>query len=289
MKLDHYFLHVNKYVKRATRFWENEVETKKKVFTIGVARILDWGAQTRNHIGEVQKKKRVFTVRFRICDWGGGRNLVGDQFWIEGGPNLKLRSGDQTQKTTELKISTSWKAYFVQKLGEDQKKGLHGLRSSHKPDLERVLKTTSLFWQQIFHWLQGNWGGGACPLATPMVFTGICRVFVPEITWRPKKDERSSSAQMQIIAKLLGGGEQSNYWGVYPPGYRHPWLCSSNLSMPLSSTRVRGVAKDGGTLFRTKTRRRPKKRSSLQNEWVFGPKVCEDQKKRSSPKNPKNQ
>ena len=30
------------------------------------------------------KKKRVFIVRFRICDWGGGggRNLLGDQFWI---------------------------------------------------------------------------------------------------------------------------------------------------------------------------------------------------------------
>ena len=28
----------------------------------------------------------------------------------------------------------------------------------------------------------------------------------------------------------------------------------------------------------------PKKRSSLQNMWVFGPKVCEDQKKSSSRK-----
>ena len=27
------------------------------------------------------------------------------------------------------------------------------------------------------------------------------------------------------------------------------------------------------------------KRSSLQNEWVFSPKVCEDQKKKSSPSN----
>ena len=44
----------------------------------------------------------------------------------------------------------------------------------------------------------------------------------------------------------------------------------------------------GGTLFRSKNRCRPKKklkRSSLQNEWVFSPKVCEDQKRRSSPNN----
>ena len=63
---------------------------------IDVAKILDWGkgAQTRNHIGEDQKK-RVFTVRFSICDWGA-RNLVGDQFWILGPPNLKLLSGDRT-------------------------------------------------------------------------------------------------------------------------------------------------------------------------------------------------
>ena len=40
----------------------------------------------------------------------------------------------------------------------------------------------------------------------------------------------------------------------------------------------------GGTLFRTKNRWRPnkKKRSPLQNKWVFGPKVCEEQKKKKS-------
>ena len=31
--------------------------------------------------------------------------------------------------------------------------------------------------------------------------------------------------------------------------------------------------------------KKKRKRSSLQNEWVFSPKVCEDQKKRSSPNN----
>ena len=42
----------------------------------------------------------------------------------------------------------------------------------------------------------------------------------------------------------------------------------------------------GGTLFRTKNKWRPKKRSSLLNKWIFGPKVSEDlKKKRSLPKN----
>ena len=37
----------------------------------------------------------------------------------------------------------------------------------------------------------------------------------------------------------------------------------------------------GGTLYRPKNRRRPpKKRSSLQNELVFSPKVCDDEKKK---------
>ena len=44
-----------------------------------------------------------------------------------------------------------------------------------------------------------------------------------------------------------------------------------------------GAGCRGGTLFRAKNRSRPKKRSSLQNERVFGPKVRED-KKISSPK-----
>ena len=35
-----------------------------------------------------------------------------------------------------------------------------------------------------------------------------------------------------------------------------------------------------GTLFRTKNRWRPKKRSPLQNKWVFGPKVYVKTKKK---------
>ena len=51
------------------------------------------GAQTRNHIGEDQKKV-VLTVRFRIYDWGvGGRNVAGDQFWIGGGQTSSNRVG----------------------------------------------------------------------------------------------------------------------------------------------------------------------------------------------------
>ena len=41
-----------------------------------------------------------------------------------------------------------------------------------------------------------------------------------------------------------------------------------------------GAGFRGGTRFRTKNNSwRPKKRSSLQNKWVFGPEVREDQKK----------
>ena len=43
-------------------------------YGIGVARILDWGAQTRNHIGGDQKKK-VFTVKFSIIDWERGPEI----------------------------------------------------------------------------------------------------------------------------------------------------------------------------------------------------------------------
>ena len=50
----------------------------------------------------------------------------------------------------------------------------------------------------------------------------------------------------------------------------------------------RGVAKNGGTrgvilwwhLYRPKNRWRPKKKSSLQTELVFSPKVCDDKKKK---------
>ena len=41
-----------------------------------------------------------------------------------------------------------------------------------------------------------------------------------------------------------------------------------------------GAGFRGGTLYRPKYRGRPKKkRSSLQNELVFSPKVCDDKKK----------
>ena len=60
------------------------------------------GAQIKNQTGEDQKKESSqFDLGFVI---GEARNLVGDQFWIDGeGPNLKLQSGDRTSKTIELK------------------------------------------------------------------------------------------------------------------------------------------------------------------------------------------
>ena len=67
----------------------------------------------------------------------------------------------------------------------------------------------------------------------------------------------------------------------------HHWLkliffCTNNCGIipePLLRMVAPGAGFCGGTLFRTKNRWRPKKRSPLQNKWVFGPKVCEDQKK----------
>ena len=41
------------------------------------------------------------------------------------------------------------------------KKGLHGLRSGHKPDLERVLKTTSRFGNKFFIACQAIAGAGS--------------------------------------------------------------------------------------------------------------------------------
>ena len=58
------------------------------------------------------------------------------------------------------------------------------------------------------------------------VFTENWKVLVPEIKWRPQKSQRSSSAQMQTIIKLLGG-MLTNYWvDISPilPGFRYPWV-----------------------------------------------------------------
>ena len=46
-----------------------------------------------------------------------------------------------------------------------------------------------------------------------------------------------------------------------------------------------GAGFRGVTLYRPKYSLRQKKRSSLQNELVFSPKVCDDQKKMVSPQN----
>ena len=115
-------------------------------WTIGRARILDWlwGAQTTNHIGENQKK-RVFTVQFRIFNWGGGgRNLVGDQFWI-GGAKPQVTEWGRNLKNNKKRSSQAEKLKWLRKWGEDQKKSLLGLWSSWKPNLKRELKTNSRY------------------------------------------------------------------------------------------------------------------------------------------------
>ena len=55
-----------------------------------------------------------------------------------------------------------------------------------------------------------------------------------------KKVQRSSSAQMQTIVKLLAG-MQSYYWGDIsprPPGLRHPWLYAKMLKAKIEKTRL---------------------------------------------------
>ena len=74
-----------------------------------------------NHKREDQKKrKKVFTIRFRIFDLGGwGRNLVGDQFRSGGEPKRQLRSEDR--KKNKRRSPRTEELYFSQKLVEDQK------------------------------------------------------------------------------------------------------------------------------------------------------------------------
>ena len=60
------------------------------------------------------------------------------------------------------------------------------------------------------------------------------KVFTKNGTFFPPNSSEHLYAQMHTRVKLLGGdadvdytqtiwGIQSNYWGVYPPGFRHPW------------------------------------------------------------------
>ena len=44
-------------------------------FIIGVARIFDWG-RPKPQITYVNTKKKVFTVRLKSLDWGGGEILL---------------------------------------------------------------------------------------------------------------------------------------------------------------------------------------------------------------------
>ena len=59
----------------------------------GVARILDWGGSNQNYIGKDQTK--VFTIRFRIIDWGEGAKFSWRPIQNGGGANQNWKNGDQ--------------------------------------------------------------------------------------------------------------------------------------------------------------------------------------------------
>ena len=61
------------------------------------------GGQTTNHTGEDQKKEKVFTIRFRIFDREGARNLFGDQFRV-GGAKPQMETWSPTSKYGEKNL-----------------------------------------------------------------------------------------------------------------------------------------------------------------------------------------
>ena len=100
----------------------------------------------------------------------GARNLVGDKFWI-GGPKPQVTKWEPNLKTTEIKVSTGWKAEFLPKIKLRPKKDLNGLRTIHQPNLVRILKTTSRFGNKFFigcKAIGGGWAPCSLPPATSM-------------------------------------------------------------------------------------------------------------------------
>ena len=61
------------------------------------------GKQQLNHTGEDQKKEKVFTIRFRIFDREGARNLFGDQFRV-GGAKPQMQTWSPTSKYGEKNL-----------------------------------------------------------------------------------------------------------------------------------------------------------------------------------------
>ena len=95
---------------------------------------------------------------------GVARNLLGDQFWIGGAQTSSYRVGTKVKKQLNERSARAAKPISSRKLGEDQnKKGLYGMRPSHKPDLERKLKTTNRFGDKFFIACLAIDGGGGLP------------------------------------------------------------------------------------------------------------------------------
>ena len=59
----------------------------------------------------------------------GAQNLVEDQFRFGGGPKPQMELWSTTSKNREKKLFTAEELNLSWKLGEDKKKGLHGLNS----------------------------------------------------------------------------------------------------------------------------------------------------------------
>ena len=89
--------------------------------TLDIARILDWGGAKPEITSVTTKKKESsqFDLGFVM---GGGRNLVGDQFWIGGIQTSSYWVGTKLKKQLNWRSARAEKPILSRKLGEDQKK-----------------------------------------------------------------------------------------------------------------------------------------------------------------------
>ena len=118
------------------------------VVTIGVARIFDLrgrGGKLQIALVKTKKRKKVFTVRFRTFDWGGGaRKLAGDQFWIGGGGGggqFTTYIAKTKPKKTIKKVLHGLKNCICPKIKvKTKKKGLHRLKSRCKQNVKKKQK-----------------------------------------------------------------------------------------------------------------------------------------------------
>ena len=93
-------------------------------------------AQTTNHIGENQEKK-VFTVRLRSFDWGGGEILLETNLGLEGEPTTTYIVKTKTKKQQE-QVSRSEELNFFRKKVKSQKRKVFmvSCQGEHKPRKE---------------------------------------------------------------------------------------------------------------------------------------------------------